>query len=204
MLIHSICFGLVVVLLVSCGSDTGGHGASSEEVAQLVAKHNVVRDWVALSSGMGDEYRSSGPYTIEIEEAVTSNLNVPILFVGWLDDIWKSDSGYICYFEVLSSWFFGTIVNVELRCDRAQVDYFLSYSDSGMLVASGYAVVAKISDFERPKFGINILIDEVDPYSSEIIAEFPMVVVLRGTLTEALYVEDIYELRDQLRSKALE
>ncbi|MFH1374394.1 MAG: hypothetical protein ABII79_11420 [bacterium] len=135
---------------------------------------------------------------------MTSNLNVPILFVGWLDDIWKTDSGYTCYFEVLWCWFFGTIVNMELHCDRAQVDYFLSYSDSGMSIASGYAVVAELSEFWRPKFGVSTMIDEEDPYSSEVIANFPMVVVLRGTLTEALYVEDVSELRDHLRSRALE
>jgi hypothetical protein len=128
-------------------------------------------------------------YTIHAQEILLNDS--PVLFQGYLDDIFNRDGK--TYVRFMSSHSSTVDYVLELECDRLIVDKFINGStdenDSSIKYFDEFAVIAKINEVSKPAFSLegtayaedNIEI-EIDSSTNFIVAGTCLDIVKIGNL----------------------
>ncbi len=117
-----------------------------QTIRELASKYNALTDWDK------DKYID---YTIQLQDLLIRSVK-PILFTGYVDDIFEKDNKYFISF--VTDWFVSPEVRFVLSCDYDKVSLILNKlkSDSEPMFKffGNYAVVANINDVKKAKLQI--------------------------------------------------
>ncbi len=164
----------------SCGADDGAD--ESADVRAMTVKYGEVARW-------SDLFPDSGcPLSVELQTVLDAEPDTPYLFFVQLDDVIKEDSAFIVLFSDMWYTPFDHVFQLELHCSDRQRAYILSQPRA--YFGGDYAVIARVVDFSRPRYGVSVWQDEDDPTWSEIDIYPSELYVLRGVLLDALYLGD--------------
>ena len=161
-----------------------------QAVSDIIAKHNAFDQWgeffIDYEKKIDGGHR--GIYTIDVETALIRKDTRPILFYGYVVDVKKVNEKYLVTFGMTEN----VDINFVLKCDAEQAEKILVQPTE--YPVDSYAVVAEISDIQRPKFEVDAYQDgEYDPY---IIVEPSDTFVADGVCVDLLFVGDYKPSKD--------
>ena len=161
-----------------------------QAVSDMIAKHNAFAQWgecfMDYEKKIDGGHR--GIYTIDVESALIRNDARPILFYGYVADVKKVDEKYLAIFVMTEN----VDINFVLRCDAKQAEKILGQPTE--YSGHSYAVVAAISDIQRPKFEVDAYGD--DEYEPYIIVEPGDTFVADGVCVDLLFAGDYEASKD--------
>jgi hypothetical protein len=155
-----------------------------QDVSDMIAQHNAFARWDECFTDYEKKIDGGhrGIYTIDVETALIRNDNRPILFYGYVADVKKVDEKYIVIFATTEN----VDIDFVLRCNAEQAKKILGQPME--YPGDCYAVVAAISNIERPKFEVDAYQDgEYEPY---ILVEPGDTFVAHGACVDLLFVGD--------------
>lgn len=125
--------------------------AAEESVALegLEKKHSASREWQAR---LRKEHATKPVYTAQVQEALADPGRQPILFFGRLEDIRKTQDGYVVQFSSTRSPELPPIY-YDLVCASAVVERLRRIEELSR-AGEDFAVVAEVGGVERPQFPI--------------------------------------------------
>jgi hypothetical protein len=152
-------------------------------INEMVAKHNALVDWAEhfVNNQREIDGGSRAIYTVDVESVLVRQDSQPILFYGGVADVKKQNGSYVAIFSMVED----IDIVFALTCNSVQVERILRQPEE---YADSYAIVAAISDIERPKF-------EVDAYQYEgdelyVIVEPCDIFIANGVCLDLLFVGD--------------
>ncbi len=161
-----------------------------QAVSNLIIKHNAFTQWHKCFMDYEKKIEGGhrGIYTIDVETALIRNDTRPILFYGYVVDVKKVDEKYLVIFSMTEN----VDINFVLRCAVEQAEKLLSQPTE--YPGDSYAVVAAISDIQRPRFEVDAYQD--DEYEPYIIVEPGDTFVADGVCVDLLFVGDYEATND--------
>lgn len=125
--------------------ETQAETKKEQTIRELADKYNALIDWDKNIN-----------YTIQLQELLI-NSNKPILFTGYVDDIFKKDDKYFISF--ITDWFVAPEIRFILACDYDKISIISNKlkSDTDAQLFNffeDYAVVANIDDIKKVKLQI--------------------------------------------------
>lgn len=121
----------------------------SVAVEDLEKKHSASREWQARLS---KEHSTKPVYTTQVQEALADPRQQPILFFGRLEDIRKTQDGYLVQFSSTRSPELPPIY-YNLACASAVAERLRRIEELSH-AGEDFAVVAEVNGVERPRFPI--------------------------------------------------
>lgn len=132
--------------------ETAKRSETKNFVSTMAAEHNAVVEWgQALDKEGGLSFRFNPTYTIEVEEALISTDNRPILFFAGIDDIVKKGDKYLVYFGN-NNWlsnYSSADIKFVLDCTPDQVKKIMSQPTKQL---ENYAVISQIMEVKKVGF----------------------------------------------------
>lgn len=190
----SICF-LIILLSVSCGDDRDDIKLQSKnammELHSLEKKYNAIKDWEQFFSGK-DTITFVTPYSFQIDDVLNEIKDTSIIFLGFLNDIKRNDSGYTVFLTGYEYYLDAYYVVVELFCDEIIKNYLVSNKCNNYY--QGFGLVININSYKRPQYDISIIYDEEYVYESEITLSAVDFFILKGKILDAVFICDLYAI----------
>lgn len=177
------------MLAVQCRPSTlDDLGQDRAEIKDLVERHKAVTDWSTLLPERAQERKNGRAFSIEIDEAISAYRDTAILFIAYLFDVRRTDSGITASFQIagVDHIFFVPDIYpymLQLRCDTTIANYLLGNS----IESNGaFALIAKQTGFNFPGWDLEAWYEPGSDYRWYQ-SDFFM---LRGELLEAKFLGD--------------
>ena len=160
-------------------------------VGDMVTKYDALTNWgecfVDYRTKIDGGDRAIN--TIDIENALITNDHRPVLFYGYAADVKKiNEKKFVVIFSMIEN----ADINFVLRCDAEQVEKILGQPTE--YSADSFAVVAVISNVQRPRFEVDAYQD--DEYEPYIIVEPSDTFIANGGCLDLLFVGDYEPSKD--------
>ena len=187
MKVKGLLFFLIVTIalvggyfFISTNKKAGNGQDTKEEISQRDLVYKEFVDKYQAKTGWGEGL----DYTIQAQERLISN--TPILFEGFVDDVFIRDEKTFIIFDVWLS-----DVRLELECNQQVIDKFFSIEEESEGLFNTYAVVANIQEVYKPIFKIgNYILEDEDGTEAEIEIQSPELILAKGTCVDIAIVDE--------------
>jgi len=159
-----------------------------KRITKMAKKHNAVINW---EKGLKAKNWFAGIYTLKVQNALKREDKRPVLLHATIQDIEKSDNGYLVYFDRWAGYF-GIESEVSfpilfiLKCPEEQVQKILNQSDE--LILENYSVIASISEVKKMRFSLTPY--SIGEYEAHIEIDSSEVFIARGDCLDLMFIGD--------------
>ena len=155
-----------------------------QSIDEMVKKHNAITNWdkffVRDAKKVDNGRRFI--YTIDVEDALVNNDLQPVLLYGYIADVKKVKETYFCILNMVEN----VDISFVLKSNSEQIKKILNQPIEDD--AKDYAVVATISEIQRPKFEVDAYQDDED--EPHILVEPCDRYIANGICLDLLFVGD--------------
>ncbi len=185
----------IAMLFLSCDNPKKEVSQKSndniERINTFIKNNKAIENWSSF-------FKQKHPFTYHYDEFISHYKDSLLYFRGYVDDIVKNDSTYICIVYHYDDYF----TYLELSCTKQQVK--MIENNKTETDYKPFGILIKANSYSKPKF--NVYADEIyvepnegDYYQSELEIDISDTYILHGEMIDlvSLNVKYIWELPNE-------